>query len=215
MRILIGMLALGLVVAPASADVLINDTLGVAPGPWVKSGAGPNAAVENDHGTGGDWNVGGSDGSGASPGYDVTYSQTFNMTPGLYQIDMSGWAKAWSGWWSGENWNWQQESHVSLLVDGVEIAHDWSGQNAFGQSHNWDTWTNATYSGQQQVNTSIELRLRAVKGNDNWGAGGLGAIWYASRFDDVNLSATLIPEPATLGLFALGAVLPLLRRRRA
>ncbi len=223
-RAVVAITAVLMLAAAAQAVDLISHNPSVnngglnATGVWIKTGSGPDAAVNNDRNgpDGGDWNIGGSDGSGASPSYDVTYSQTFTLAglgwgPGVYDIEMSGWCKAWAGWWSGENWNWQQEAHITLLVDGNVVSETWSGKNAFGQTNNWDTWTQASYIGQQTINNDIELRLRAVKGNDQYGQGGLGAIWFASRFDDIKLS--VVPEPAGLMLLGLASVF-LVRRRR-
>jgi hypothetical protein len=220
MRLFLGMvLAVGLVAGTAAGAVLIDNNPNVSdgglnmapPGAWAKVGGGPNARLENDRagGTdGGDWAVGGSDGSGSSPGYDNYYFQSFAPPygPGVYDIEVSGWSKAWAGWWGGENFNWVQEARVQLLVDGSLV---WEGVSS--NNTNRDTWALHSHNGQHTVNSSIEVRLRSVKGNDNFGQGGLGAIFFDSRYDDIRLVA--IPEPATLALLGLGA-LPLLRRRR-
>lgn len=186
----------GWVASQAGAETLIgnnpdvnNGGLTQAPGVWVKSGTGPDAADADDHRTnpddGHDWNIAGSDGSGSSAPFDVTYAQTFTVAPGVYIIHLSGWAKAWAGWWGGENWNWVQEAHIVLLVDGEVVADMMSSNNT-----NRDTWALWTYNQTHFVNGTIEVRLRAVKGNDNYGQGGLGAIWFSSRFDDITLEVT-------------------------
>lgn len=221
MRIIIGMLAMALLVVPASGAVLIGNNPNVSdgglnmapPGVWTKVGGGPNARLDNDHNgivpdDNGDWAVGGSDGSGSSPPYDNYYFQIFAPPdgPGTYDVSVSGWSKAWAAWWSGENWNWVQEARIELLIDGSLV---WTGLSS--NNTNRDTWTLHTHNGQYVINSSIEVRLHSVKGNDQYGSGNLGAIWYDSRYDDIRLE--VVPEPAALLLLGLAGP-PLLRRRR-
>lgn len=178
-----------------------NGGLTTAPGAWIKIGDGPDATVTDDHGIspddGGDWNIGGMDGSGSSAPYDVSYSQTFNLEPGDYVINLSGWAKAYAAWWSGEDWQWIQEAHIMLLIDGVVVQDMMSSNNT-----NRDTWKLWSYNGTHSVNSTIEVRLRAVKGNNAYGNGELGAIVFASRFDDITLdvaSASTCTNPSSIG----------------
>ena len=221
MRVLIGMLMLGLFAIPASGEILIGNNPNVSdgglniapPGAWTKVGGGSSARLDNDHNgidpdDGGDWAVGGSDGSGSSAAYDNYYFQSFAPAfgPGQYDISLSGWSKAWAQWWSGENWNWVQEAHIELWVDNALVFDGMSSNNT-----NRDTWALHSYSGTHTVNSSIEVRLHSVKGNDNYGQGGLGAIFWDSRYDDITLD--VVPEPAAALLLLAG--LPLLRRRRA
>lgn len=210
MRMLIGLAVLAMIAAPAAADVLIDDSLsGSPPGDWIKVGGGPDARAETDHGGDGDWAVGGSDGSGNSAPYDNYYYQSFAPPngPGVYDVDLSGWSKAWAGWWSGENWGWLQEAHLELLIDGAMVFDG----AAYNDGAYWDTWLNHTYQAQHTINSSIEVRLHSIKGNSHDGTGGEGAIWYDSRYDDIYLE--VVPEPATAMLLGF-ASLALLRRRR-
>ena len=225
-RWFVGMLVLCVTAAPLYASLLIGNNPNVSdgglnmapPGAWAKVGGAPDARLENDHATapddGGDWAVGGSDGTGSSAPYDNYYFQNFTLAqldpaPGnLYDVDVSGWSKAWASWWSGENWNWVQEAHIELWIDS-DLKFDGMSSN----NTNRDTWTLWQHSGQYVINTDVEVRLHSVKGNNEFGTGGLGAIFFDSRYDDVTLQVTPVPEPATLGLLALGG-LALLRRRR-
>ena len=111
------------------------------------------------------------------------------MAPGDYVINLNGWAKAYAGWWSGDNWNWLQEAHIILLVDGVVVTDMMSSNNT-----NRDTWALWSYDGTLTVSGTVEVRLRAAKGNDNYGNGTLGAIYFDSRFDDITLEVTSTAE---------------------
>ena len=126
----------------------------------------------------------------------------------LAYVDLSGYAKAWAAWWSGEDWQWVQEAHIELYVDGSQVADLMSSNNT-----NRDTWQLWTYAGQHTINTDIEVRLHSVKNNNEGGTGGLGAIYYDSRYDDISLDVTPVPEPGILALVGIGLA-GFLRRRR-
>lgn len=199
-------LLLGCSVALSQTDLINDDLNSAPPGAWTKVGGGPNVRLDSDHGGGGDWAVGGSDGSGSSAAYDNYYHQTFaaGSLPsgaGVYDINLEGWTKSWAGWWSGENWSWVQEAHLELWIDGALVfsgyTSDDTGTHGPCGPGPWDTWVQQTYSGTHAINTDIQVRLRAVKDNDNCSTGGLGAIYYDSRFDDVLLQVTEAPpEPS-------------------
>lgn len=215
----IALLVAGLLVGAASVDAatLIGNNPDVSqgglialPSAWVYSGTGSIARLQNDRNgpDGGDWAVGGSDGSGSSANQDNAYSQVFALAPGIYDVDLSGWSKAWAAWWSGEDFQWVQEAHVELLIDGAMVFDGLSSNNT-----NRDAWTLHTYSADGvAINSSVEVRLHTVKGKSSYGNGQYGAIWWDSRYDDIQLDVTLVPEPACLMLLLAG--LPLLRRRR-
>lgn len=179
--------------------------------PWTLhrvSGTPPTSGlvVENDRrGTdGGDWLVHTSDGSGASPAHNLYYSQSFAPPrgPGRYEVDLSGYTKASAGWWSQENWNWIQEAHIELWIDGQKV---WSGSSSNnGGASQRDLWVSHAHSGQYQVNGSIAVYLRSIKGNDNFGNGSLGAIFAVSRWGDIRLEATLIPETSDPSTYPAG-----------
>lgn len=182
-----------------SSPDISSGSMTVAPGNWVKTGGGPNVTINNDRNgpDGGDFMVGGADGSGSSPSWENYYSQSFALT-GVWEVSLSGYSKAWAGWWSGENWNWVQEASLELWVDGVLKFEGLSANNL----PNRDTWNYWTHVETYNIVNGIEVRLRSKKGNDNFGQGSLGAIFYNSRFDDVNL--TVVPEPSSLLALAGG-----------
>lgn len=198
--------------APTPSGLLLGDGVNngglIAKGsnpavnPWVRtivSGAmpSPGLKVENNRGgdDGGDWLLHTSDGSGASPAHNIYYSQSFAPPegPGRYEIDLSGFTKASASWWTGENWNWIQEAHIELWIDGVKVWSSSSTNN--GGAGQRDEWISHSHSGQYEVASSIEVRLRSIKGNDNFGNGTLGAIYAVSRFDDIHLEASLVETP--------------------
>lgn len=83
-------------------------------------------------------------------------------------------------------------------MDGV-ITFEGLSTNNLPNRDTWNYWTHAeTYN----IVSSLEVRLRSEKGNDNFGQGGLGAIFYNSRFDNVNL--TVVPEPGSMLALASG-----------
>lgn len=218
MRFLTTLTVLSLMAAPAMAAVLIGHNPNVndgglniePPGAWTK---GPvtgdpsftDARLDNNHNItpddGGDWAVGGSEGGGTSPSNDSYYYQRFTVASGAIQagdndIVISGWAKAWAGWWSGEDWDWVQEAHIELVVDGTVV---WSGTSSNNDVR--DTWELHQGSGTFNVTDHIEVRLRTVKGNDDNGQGDLGAVFFDSRYDDIFLSvapAGACPNPMTV-----------------
>lgn len=219
MRFASGLMLVPLLATLAVGEVYIDHNPNVAdgglnvapPGVWVKVGDGPDAQLDDDRDgmtpdDGGDWMIGGSDGTGSSPRWDLYYGQTFTVpAAGEYVVNLSGWAKAWAGWWGGENWNWVQEAHIMLYVDGELTADMFSSNNT-----NRDEWKFWSYSGTVNVNSTLEVRLRAVKGNDQYNAGALGAIFFNSRFDDIRFSATPVSactNPVTFASISPSALL--------
>jgi hypothetical protein len=209
-------------VSPAFAGLLVGHNPNVLdgglntapPGSWSKvvlqfSGQWSDAGLQDNHDTtpddGGDWAVGGSEGSGMSAKVNSYYYQRFTVasgqvTAGSNDIQLSGWSKAWAQWWSAsDNWGWVQEAHVELWVDGVMVFDGVSSNNL-----NRDQWKLHAYSGTHNVTDHIEVRLHTVKGNNENDTGTLGAIWFDSRYDDVRLfacatgSAECCPTPLTV-----------------
>jgi hypothetical protein len=165
---------------------------------------------------GGDWKITTSDGSQASPAHDLGWWTNWIAPPngpGVYDVDVSGWAKAYAGWYSGEDFGWIQESHVELWIDSTMI---WSGMSS--NNTNRDQWAQHSHSGQYTIGTQgIAVVLRSIKGNSAFGTGPYGAIYADSRFDDVHLSVSYIPEPSTMALVMGGALacsVGVVRRRR-
>lgn len=193
---------------------------------WSKGGDGPNPRLDNDRGgpDGSDWAIGGSEGSGASAPHDVYYWQKFDPIGGVgttQYVELSGWTKAWAGWWGGEDFGWVQEAWLELWIDGSMVWREGSTNNT-----NRDQWTFHEKNWVGVVNTEpqaggdgIEVRLHTIKGNDQGGTGGLGAIFFDSRYDDIRLNISdVVPEPSSI--FALGSGMAamagmLIRRRKA
>lgn len=208
MRFSAGLMVVALATAPAMAGLLIGHNPNVndgglnmtPPGAWTRvivsgpdgiyttAGLDDNRTATPDDG--GDWAVGGGDGSGSSPAANSYYYQRFTVASGAVQagsndISLSGWSKAWASWWSfSDNWGWLQEARIQLLVDGVMVFDGFSSNNT-----NRDTWALHQYSGTHNVTNHIEVRLRSIKGNNENGSGSLGAIWAFSSFDDIRLFA--------------------------
>jgi hypothetical protein len=188
----------GLSLGGGSSPVVSPWTSGIASGTMPT----PGLMLENNRqgSDGGDWLLHTSDGSGASPAHNIYYYQSFAPPggSGLYDIDVSGFTKASASWWQNENWNWVQEAHIELWVDGTKV---WSGSSSNnGGPSQRNQWVFQEHSGQYQVNSSIAVYLRSIKGNDNFGAGALGAIYAVSRWDDIRLEAALVsetPDPPT------------------
>lgn len=197
--------------AAANATVLINDPMTTQPGSWVKVGNYDSATTLSiSSSDGGHWKMQGSEGSGHSALYDMYYSQIFALDSGTYEVTASGMAKAWAGWWSNENWGWEQASIVEVLVDGVIVA----SQEASNASGYWDTWATLGYSDTVAINSTIEMRLHAIKGQNN--NHDLSPIYWANRFNDTYLEVNLVPEPSSLLALFTGAagLLGLVTRRR-
>lgn len=201
MRIFTILAVLAVAASPAFAGVLIGNNPNVSdgglnmtpPGAWqqmIITGSNSTSKENDRHGPdGGDWSVNGSDGGGHSPAWDAYWYQRFTVASGAIQagatsISLSGWSKAYAQWWSGENWNWVQEAHVELWVDGAKVFDGVSSNNT-----NRDTWAEHQYNGTVNVTDHVEVRLHTVKGNDQYGTGNLGAIWWSSRYDDIRLFA--------------------------
>ena len=119
--------------------------------------------------------------------------------------DGAGWTSdvTISNYTAGMDWSTPQYNHY-LKLD-------------FWQSYMW------TYDAMRVVGYDIPIRPDAPLGETVLGANYLGVLWgsvYMSGgrsvgyLDDVALTINVVPEPATMGLLAIGGVAALLRRRR-
>jgi hypothetical protein len=188
--------ALGVILVGHNPDVNnggLTTYSGGQPTTWTMAGSGVPGDQANDRlgPDGADLQVGGT----WNQNYGQTYTQTFAVPAGTWDIHLEGWTKVWSGNWGAAS---AMEATITLLVDGSPV---WTSPSA-----TWDTWV-------QQVHDVAGVAVAGSIGVELYAsaAGGDGP-WSHCRFDDVELS--YVPEPtAALGLL-MGLPLLLWTRRR-
>jgi hypothetical protein len=127
-----------------------------------------------------------------------TCSQTYYATPGVYQIDGSGWFRLFSGVGTGVSF-----ARIRIFVDGVKVTEN----QLNGTNGVWTDWTKLivpTWTG--QVNSSIEFRV-ALRAD---GTGG----WGQSVGDLMYMDVTPVPEPASILALVAGLGGLIVRRRK-
>lgn len=126
-----------------------------------------------------EWNFGGSAGC-ACVEYDIYHEQRIPLT-GAGPVRLSGWMKAWAGWWNSENRDWNTKARIELWIDDVLRGAAEAG-NTPGR---WDVWLFESIDlPSVTVNSHITVRLR---GSSFRNPSGDAPIYYASRFDDIRL----------------------------
>jgi hypothetical protein len=197
MRILIGLAAAALLVAPASASLLVIDGYDNGdfenpgfPGAWTGS-------LQQSHPV---WGPG-----GAKVGLDYGSVQTGGNNPNPYEAQITriqvppSEIVTLTGWMAGGTLNQNADIYVQLLDGGVvmdEMRINIPVTYGFG----WMPFALVGHTSSGHISVVAGLQLVAPIG---WSDG------TAIHLDGLEL----IPEPASLALFAL-AGLPLLRRRR-
>jgi hypothetical protein len=126
---------------------------------------------------------------------EATAEQSWPADPGIYDVDISFWYKIWDN-----SPAFASSVHVDFTVDGNIV---WS----FEDTVSLDTWLYVEHVIEDvEVVAYKDIHIYLVgdgQGSDGWGIAMIDAI-------DVEQ----VPEPATIGLLALGGLGMLLRRRR-
>lgn len=138
------------------------------------------------------WDMGHPDGSGEYE-FNMYHEQTFTVS-GVMDIKLTGWIKAWAGWWNQENFGWNTRVRMELWVDGSRLAYA-EANNTPGR---WNTWLFETVQvSSQTVNSSVGVRLRAISTKVDVGGVMRAPIYSLCNFDDIRLEICLRSGGAT------------------